>query len=446
MACLDDSYSPEERQQRSDELRNSRAFDFTLWSDYPEFDSLIGRVLAELPDSKKGKDFQYLKVLLANLYDLHRRHPDKWLAISRDNSAYSKFPKRYNHLLLGYRSASRVMDALERSHFIKQQIGFYDKQKKFGFRTRIRPDTRLIEAFALVKHIKDLITDHTGSESILLKSKKNGRGKFKTPGELLDYADTPDTKLMRFRLGAINCLLKELNLELHGEPDSPKIYKRRMYRVFNNGTFDDGGRFYGGCWQQLDKEERRRLTINNSFVEELDYKGFHIRMLYDLKGIDIGDDDPYMIPGLDPNCRDFFKLAVLILINANSRTAAIEAIRNEARTEHPQFADEVDKLIDTFINHHHRIGEYFYSGYGVKLQRIDSNIIEAIIYELSLRGIPVLPVHDSIVVPIGYRDIVTHAMNEAYRRELGTLPRIDVASSWRSFSKVKCLQDLYSTQ
>jgi len=443
MPRIEDSDDLEAQALRGEELRNSESFDFTLWSDYREFDSLTGTLLAQLPECRERKDFLFLKVLLANLYDLNLRHPDKYLAVSRDNGAYSRFPKRYNPLMIGYRSAARVLNALEQCGLVVQHKGMHNKQTGQGYRTRIKPADLLVRHFQGLQHIKDLIRDHRLTETILMKEAKVQRGRVKY-GRLIDYPETEQTKVMRYRLGVINCALAEHELAMQSEPDSLRIYKRKLYRVFNNGSITDGGRFYGGCWQQFNEGERGSLTINGAVVEELDFKGLHIRMLYALRGIDLGDEDPYLIPGLDQSHRDLFKVAVLILINASGRTATIEAIRNEVREKFPDFNGNLDLLINQFVEHHHRIRADFFTGAGVKLQRIDSDILEDVLWELAIRGIPALPVHDSVVVPTGHREVVESSMIKAYEKRLGFTPRIDASESWFKYSELHKLFQRHS--
>jgi hypothetical protein len=50
-----------------------------------------------------------------------------------------------------------------------------------------------------------------------------------------------------------------------------------LYRVFNNGSFDLGGRFYGPSWQALPKAWRGRIQIDGEAVVELDYGSLHPR-------------------------------------------------------------------------------------------------------------------------------------------------------------------------
>ena len=77
------------------------------------------------------------------------------------------------------------------------------------------------------------------------------------------------------------------------------LYRRRkLNRVFNNGTFDHGGRFYGGWWQRVDGKIRKDIRINNLATVEIDYSAIHVIMLYALIRIDYWErysKDPYDI-------------------------------------------------------------------------------------------------------------------------------------------------------
>jgi hypothetical protein len=82
-------------------------------------------------------------------------------------------------------------------------------------------------------------------------------------GELVKYRDTNNTISMRRRLNEINEALSVAEPELHAATVThdglllrvgndhflyPAI--RTLYRIFNQGSFSLGGRFYGTWWQQ----------------------------------------------------------------------------------------------------------------------------------------------------------------------------------------------------
>ena len=70
-------------------------------------------------------------------------------------------------------------------------------------------------------------------------------------------------------------------------------------RIFNNNSFSDGGRFYGGWWQRIDRKFRKEIRLNNSPTVEIDYSALHIILAYSEAGIDYWQTtskDPYDLP------------------------------------------------------------------------------------------------------------------------------------------------------
>jgi hypothetical protein len=46
-----------------------------------------------------------------------------------------------------------------------------------------------------------------------------------------------------------------------------------------------GGRFYRGWWQQIDKEDRCKIYINDKPTLEVDFKAFHPNLLSNELGV-----------------------------------------------------------------------------------------------------------------------------------------------------------------
>ena len=48
------------------------------------------------------------------------------------------------------------------------------------------------------------------------------------------------------------------------DPDKPPIdlTRRMLVRIFSNGRFDQGGRFYRGWWENVPSEYRRYITTD----------------------------------------------------------------------------------------------------------------------------------------------------------------------------------------
>lgn len=103
-----------------------------------------------------------------------------------------------------------------------------------------------------------------------------------TKRHLTKYNDTAETQAWRTNLRRLNELLGRTEIGAH-KPPTPSIdldeeysgEKTDLYRVFNNGSFEQGGRFYGGWWMHAKKHFRRTITINGQPTIEADFKGLH---------------------------------------------------------------------------------------------------------------------------------------------------------------------------
>ncbi len=71
---------------------------------------------------------------------------------------------------------------------------------------------------------------------------------------------------------------------------------------------------------------------------------------------------------------------------------------------------------------HPLIADDIGTGKGIFLQNIDSNIADAIMSNLINQNIPVLPVHDSFIVPQQFEDELRRQMNDEYEKILKFKP------------------------
>ena len=128
-----------------------------------------------------------------------------------------------------------------------------------------------------------MIVPWKNPEVIILRKRKKHRG---SPGELAEYTDTPFTRIARRNLENINTFIarhhidlditddqeEALLLRLRGRDDGYIDYtKTRLVRIFNNSSFEQGGRYYGGWWQGIPGDWRTFITINSKRTVQLDY-------------------------------------------------------------------------------------------------------------------------------------------------------------------------------
>ena len=88
------------------------------------------------------------------------------------------------------------------------------------------------------------------------------------------------------------------------------------------------GRFYGGFWQQVGSEYRKKIYINDNPTVEVDYKGLHAAIVSAKNNV-VNDGDRYdlgtiVCPRLDKQQqRKAVKLLVLAAINAKDSSSPL---------------------------------------------------------------------------------------------------------------------------
>lgn len=372
--------------------------------------------------------------------------PDKWLSYSRRREDYSG-KSRYRNPAISYQPACEVADFLTGSGFAQGAKGFVDRGHYGGLVTVARQSRiRATDALVALASAHGLTHASIGiaetSETIRLKA-AGDRGRTKP---LKEYADTAATIAMRKTMATINVLLAITSIRLPRDESVDEQHDReeaeegsadrsavRLYRVFNNGRFDRGGRLYGGWWQALPKADRTTLRINGEAVVELDYSGLHPRLCYALSGqpLDVAAD-PYAIAGLPAGVdRELVKRAFAQLLNGTDKTKRAPAGCAERLPKGISWA----RLLRIVEAHHVPASNWLRCQRGLELQAIDSDIAATVVHFLALRGIPCLPVHDSFIVPRRHERTLGETMILAYQGQVGrhtTAPGMPAIKGWSS--------------
>ncbi|GAB6909328.1 hypothetical protein JCM12296A_51710 [Desulfosarcina cetonica] len=197
-----------------------------------------------------------------------------------------------------------------------------------------------------------------------------------------------------------------------------------LRRIFNRESWKLGGRAYGAYHQfRLRKPMRKNILIDGQPTIELDYAGFHPRMLYHLEGIDY-QDDPYVVCE-GPEMRDIYKAVSLIAINTTEKKAsgAIRKELDERGLVPPKRDKPYASLVRGFKQAHPAIAHHLFSDVGVSLQNIDSRIMNAILVRLMDNDILGLPVHDSVIIQQQHETFAREVMTQEYKNEMGYKPK-----------------------
>jgi DNA-binding XRE family transcriptional regulator len=109
--------------------------------------------------------------------------------------------------------------------------------------------------------------------------------------------------------------------------------------------------------------------------------------------------------------------------------------------------DDAQRLVHDLERRHAPIADHFQSGAGCWLQRLDSDMAEIVLLGLVKRGIPVLPIHDSFIVPARHENIADEVMDEAFQKVIfGTrrAPRISSLEQGLNSKPFHIMLEIYS--
>ncbi len=369
---------------------------------------------------RKGRDRNNLAVTLeamvADLYAAYSTSPSLALGYSRNSNDYNVAP-RYRNSVGSLTTVKTSADFLTANGYAEHTAGYYRRSDKLqdawgnaGERSRLRATPELI---SFLEGTHGAQPDHIGrrEEGELIRLKDAGKN-------WQDYMETADTKRMRKQLETLNDLIGSAAISLSGPEgkSKPDLTAKRLYRVFNDGRFDRGGRFYGGWWIGERQDSRKLITIDGEPTVELDYSALHLRLCYHLSGLEApSQDDLYAIEGLE-GMREAVKWCLLVLVNLDNgkRMPSPEPKIREQLSEGWTTA-KLRKAVECCYAD---INQWLGSGKGTELQYIDSQIACEVLVQLSRKGVTCLPVHDSFIVALHHQDSLREAMLDAYSKVL----------------------------
>lgn len=247
----------------------------------------------------------------------------------------------------------------------------------------------------------------------------------------IDYADTPETRKHRADLKSLNALLKTAQIEFLDDGLEPRINPfdrtlRRRFMIFPNQKerFDQGGRLFGGFWQNLKSERRRNIRISGEPIAILDYSSMFTRLAYAEVGAPAPAGDLYAIPGFE-NYRSGIKFAMnCFLFDGGPRRnwptelgigvgddldakGDSEAARYEARLP---AGTTVASTKTAILGVHPILEKAWDRRLGYRLMFRESEIMINVLTRLASQNVPALCLHDGLIVPVSARDLAMHVM------------------------------------
>ena len=324
---------------------------------------------------------------------------------------YSK-PAQYRDPRLTFKQTIAAYDGLIALGLVHEtQRGYFSHETLEGKITRFAATDELL---SLLSEIDEdplkVIKPNLEEQCIVMRDTIDGRK------QQVAYLETPDVLAMRKRLTTINqCLARHypdlrikdedwlpLQQRIAEDPDKQLIdlTRRTLVRIFSEGRFDRGGRFYRVWWQNVPSEYRKYITIDGKPTCEYDYSQLNPHMIYFLRDKELGSEDAYDRV-LDGEHRDLVKEAFNAMIQASSQLL-----------HEPKDIDlsEVDFdwpfLRQAVLDAHKPIADMFFAGHGNFLQYVDSCMAEDVMLKFAKQeDAPVLPVHDSFIMHYAYGNL-----------------------------------------
>ena len=431
------------------DLGKSRPLDVHRWSDYAEANAFVDGIHKhQFKDPLPSIPKKHLKVLLLDLYVAWLDDPEQCIAVHMGNDMY-RAKSRYNDLRIS-RLMPKIVRRLNSIGLIEMAIGFHSHGADSGRLTRIWPTASLVVLFKKAQLTRRQAGTSFMGETIRLKGPHK---------RLIEYEDTEQTSRMRAAVERYNALLKATEiacaLPYVLDTQNKKLWldeHKRVHRIFNEGSFEKGGRFYGGWWMSLKEEDRKHITINGEPTIEIDYVALHPLLLYARLGVDYWkhakQQDIYTIPVPELQAvpstiqRMLIKSLVLVCLNTKSEQAAFNAFRGSDKFVEikntacqmgialPSMTNALlGSILNAFKRSHPLIQKYMCSGVAVSLQYQDSCIAERVISAFTASNIPVLSVHDSFIVQLQHESKLSDEMVDALYVETRLMLRKDTITN-----------------
>jgi len=310
-----------------------------------------------------------------------------------------------------------VLDALSEQGlgYLQQTSGQWGFDGE-GHLTSLRPTKKLQDAVRSAGLSYDAIGGGCGGEVLHLQGPQPRFGR----APLLGYDETPETNALRHQVTKVNDWLTtaELSVDedlLSATDQFPDLGDRWLVRRFTQGTVEAGGRLWGGFWQGMKKDLRRKaLLIDDEPAVELDFGQAGARILYGIAGVPVPDTDLYAVPGFEHH-RDGVKAALASMTFANRRLVRFPpGMKAKFGKTHT-----MNKVVKAVENHHRPIAHLFFTGAGHHAQRIESDIMVETLVRLVDLGVTALPIHDAVMVSRASAAVAGGVMLDVFEKKAG---------------------------
>jgi hypothetical protein len=248
--------------------------------------------------------------------------------------------------------------------------------------------------------------------------------------EAIDYKDTALTRKRRNQVQRINRYLFHAPISIASdepllgftEDGRPiDLTRRTVRRIFNNGSWKQGGRLYDAFWETMPREDRFKfLRIRTTAhpegesIANVDHAQLFPRLAYVQMNRIPPEGDLYDIDGQGSH-REGYKRLVNALLLSNKMP------RNWPKGMREDFPPgaRLRNVVNAIEERHAPIAHLFGTGAGFRLMLIESEILVDTLLTLYAQGVTALPLHDSVLVAASDARLAERAMHASFERSIG---------------------------
>ena len=277
-----------------------------------------------------------------------------------------------------------------------------------GRQTAYKAGPSLLNLIDDHKIVPEDMTLSDDEEIVILKSAKPTQDDLKAAHEnrarWLDYADTDRSNGYRDEMRRINAYLRHADIDYSGGK-FVDLTNRRQRRYFNNASFTEGGRLFGGFWLNgLRAKQRKHISIDDCGVVEVDFRSMMPSLAYANQGLSlpargpieaVTGPDAYNIPGLDQWRTGVKRIFGALMFAQKPLARWPKGVREENFKGCDMRLPEIVSAIKTY---HPALDSLWERGLGHHFHFMESEIIVDVLLECIERNITALQVHDGLVV------------------------------------------------
>lgn len=373
-----------------------------------------------------------LEALACNLAWLLMAAPGRPMAVPRDNNllrAKNRYkPEVYGQgfleaLDLMAHPAIRLIENTQRGFKIGQNRQASLVRPLPGFEQHVPVSGLTWESFARLPPC----------EVLILKSTKDTEGH----SQGIAYQDTDRLRVLRNEMVRLNKALQSMPIFLQVAPGAVLMdhdglpvdpTKRALRRIFNNASWQEGGRLFDGFWETMPRAmrfEHLRLASQDhpegERIANVDFEQLFPRLAYFHINADPPEGDLYDIQGDGSNRKGWKQLL-------NAQLFAKAPLKTWPRGAHQAFKRPIrfKQACEILAERHRPIAPQFGKGIGFHFMFQESSALVAALSYLQHDGIPALPLHDSVLVPRSTAERAKELLQAGLERSTG-IPRAAIS-------------------